>query len=254
MDASKITSGTLDASRLPANLALLDRSPQTLSGEGIFSSSTQLSERLRLSGQESYESGNTDTDGFSLGLGVNRAADLKTLLGIEITDYTYRDTLAKGNQPQKKVTAQQVEQVYPQAVNRSTDEVPDIYQWASIKDGWVELASDLKVGERVKLIGEKQQGIYPVLEVRDGAFRTDFQPKGDRGFVYGREVDDFRTVDYEAIAMLNVSATQELHRELMALKSENAALRGKNTELERRLDGLERLLERLALAEIGGEE
>ena len=33
-------------------------------------------------------------------------------------------------------------------------------------------------------------------------------------FVYGREVKDFRNVDYEAIAMLNVSATQELNRRL----------------------------------------
>jgi hypothetical protein len=31
-------------------------------------------------------------------------------------------------------------------------------------------------------------------------------------FVYGREVNNFRTVDYEAIAMLNVSATQEQQR------------------------------------------
>ncbi len=28
-------------------------------------------------------------------------------------------------------------------------------------------------------------------------------------FVYGREVNDFHTVDYEALSMLNVSATQE---------------------------------------------
>jgi len=154
------------------------------------------------------------------------AADLKALLSIQVTDYIYRDTIAKGNRPQKKVIAQQVEQVYPQAVSQSTGEVPDIYQPATVKDGWVELATDLKVGERVKLICEKEKGVYPVLEVRDGAFRTDFQPEGDRVFVYGREVDDFRTVDYEAIAMLNVSATQELARKLDTKNAEIAELMG----------------------------
>jgi len=186
------------------------------------------------------------------------AEDLQTLLGIEVTDYTYRDTIAKGDRPQKKVIAQQVEQVYPQAVSQSTDEVPDIYQQAVVEDGWVQLDTDLKVGERVKLIGEKQQGVYAVMEVRDGAFRTGFQPKGEKVFVYGREVDDFRTVDYEAIAMLNVSATQEIYRELTQLKGENAELRQKvsrldelaqkNAAMESRLVALEKLITRQQLA------
>ena len=50
-------------------------------------------------------------------------------------------------------------------------------------------------------------------------------------FVYGREVKDFRTVDYEAIAMLNVSATQELARKLAAKDAELTKLRAELTEL-----------------------
>jgi hypothetical protein len=160
------------------------------------------------------------------------AADLKTLLGIQITDYTFKDTIAKGNRPQKKVIAQQVEKVFPQAVSRSTDEVPDIYKPADIKDGWIQLVTDLKVGERVKLIGDKEQGVYAVLEVRDGAFRTSFKPAAEKVFVYGREVKDFRSVDYEAIAMLNVSATQELARKLEAESSEVAELKQELAELK----------------------
>jgi hypothetical protein len=159
------------------------------------------------------------------------AHDLATLLGIEVTDYTFIDTIAKGNRLHKKVIAQQVEKVFPQAVSQSTNEVPDIYKRATVQDCWVQLATDLKVGERVKLIGDKEQGIYPVLEVRDGAFRTDFKPKSDKVFVYGREVNDFRTVDYDAISMLNVSATQELARQVDAQKSELTELRGELDKL-----------------------
>ena len=159
------------------------------------------------------------------------AADLQTLVGIQVTDYTYIDTIAKGNRPQKKVIAQQVEKVFPQAVSQSTNEVPDIYKRATIQDGWVQLATDLKVGERVKLIGDNEKGIYPVLELRAGAFRTGFKPATDKVFVYGREVGDFRTVDYDAIAMLNVSATQELARKVEAQKSELTALRAELAKL-----------------------
>ena len=116
--------------------------------------------------------------------------------------------------------------------------VPDIYVTATIVNGWVQLATDLQVGERVRLIAAQQEGIYEVLEVNAAAFRTEFQPADSEVFVYGREVDDFRTVDYDALTMLNVSATQQLKTDtdaqLAALQQENAALRSRLQALEAR--------------------
>jgi hypothetical protein len=171
------------------------------------------------------------------------AMDLRTLLDIEITDYRHKDVIAKGNGTYKKVIGQQVAKVFPQAVSKHTEVVPDIYQPAPIQDGWVALATDLKKGERVKLITATGEGIYEVLEVAQDKFRTDFKPEGNRVFVYGREVKDFLTVDYEAISMLNVSATQQIKKEkdeeVKALQDENAALRRQLAEQEKRLAELE---------------
>ncbi|HEX8845926.1 MAG TPA: tail fiber domain-containing protein [Pyrinomonadaceae bacterium] len=169
------------------------------------------------------------------------ATDLRTLLGIEITDYRYKDVIGKGHDTYKKVIGQQVEKVFPQAVSKQTGVVPDIYRQASIRDGWVALATALKRGERVKLITEKGvEGVHEVLEVTSDKFRVDFKHEGEQVFVFGREVRDFRTVDYEAIAMLNVSATQQLKKlmdeEVKALRAENAGLRA-------RLDALESAVE-----------
>ncbi len=161
--------------------------------------------------------------------------DLATLAGIEVSDYTYRDTYGKGSGKEKKVVAQQVEQVFPQAVKRGTDALPDIYKPAEVKDGWVHLATDLKVGDRVRLIGKATEGTYEVLEVAEGKFRTDFKTGGDGVFVYGREVNDFRSVDYDAIAMLNVSATQELHRRLEKEVAVNAEQAARIADLEKRM-------------------
>ena len=88
----------------------------------------------------------------------------------------------------------------------------------------------------MKLIADKAEGVHEELEVTKEKFRTDFKPEGDKVFVYGREVDDFRTVDYDAIAMLNVSATQQIKKELDA---EVQALRAENVALKARLDALE---------------
>jgi hypothetical protein len=176
--------------------------------------------------------------------------DLASLMGIEVTDYQFKDFALNGSGNQKKVIAQQVETVFPQAVSKSRDVVPDIYIKAAIKEGWIALQTDLKMGERVRLIAPEGEGIFEVLEVTNGTFRTKFMPEGDEVFVFGREVNDFRTVDYDAIAMLNVSATQQIKREkdaeIQALRDENAALRrelaAKDASLETRLIALERRL------------
>lgn len=166
----------------------------------------------------------------------NGQQDLDTLQQIQITNYTLKDKVAKGAQKYKKVIAQQVEKVYPLAVSRTTDVVPDIYKMAPIQDGWVSLTTDLKKGDRVRLIADKTQGVHEVLEVAQGRFRTAFKPEGKDIFVYGREVKDFRVVDYEAISMLNVSATQQLKKEKDA---EVKALQTENADLRARLDALE---------------
>lgn len=172
------------------------------------------------------------------------AVDLATLLKLQVTDYTFKDAVAKGSRPQKKLIAQQVEQIYPQAVGRLTDVVPDIYRIAPIQNGWVTLANDLKPGERVRLIGKEATDVFEVTEATPEGFRTAFAGDGTEVFVYGREVKDFRSLDYEAIAMLNVSATQELAKQLAAKSARVDALNDEVAALKARLAELENLVRR----------
>ncbi|MCI4669487.1 MAG: tail fiber domain-containing protein [Bacteroidia bacterium] len=182
--------------------------------------------------------------------------DLSTLMQIEVTDYRLRDSIAKGNKAIKKVIAQQVAEVYPQAVSRNlTEVVPDIYQRAELREGWIMLATDLKAGERVKLITEKASEVYKVTAVEKDRFQvsnlTSDSTSGltSQVFVYGREVDDFHTVDYEAISMLNVSATQEQQRRIEALEAANEAIQLQNAELKAQMQALRNLEARLQALE-----
>ena len=91
-------------------------------------------------------------------------------------------------------------------------------------------------------------------------FRTDFAEDAGQVFVYGREVKDFRVVDYEAIAMLNVSATQELNRRLEAqaeqirrqttrlteLEQQHQAQAGRITDLEQQASEIARMWQQMA--------
>lgn len=147
--------------------------------------------------------------------------DLQSLLQIEVTDYYYRDKIVNGDRQQKKVIGQQVATVFPQAVKTHTDVVPDIFKPASIADGWVSLrAHGLQVGERVRLLLEGvEPQIYTIEAVTPDSFQVSLYSEGEV-FVYGREVNDFHVVDYDALAMLNISATQELYKIIDALKIE----------------------------------
>jgi hypothetical protein len=147
--------------------------------------------------------------------------DLNTLLKIQVTDYSYKDKIQQGFGQHKKVIGQQIARIFPQAVKTHTDVIPDIYREAIISGDWVQLPDHgLSVGERVRLLWkDSEMMIYNIEEASKDSFRVPLQFEGEI-FVYGREVDDFHVVDYEAISMLHVSATQELYKIIQGLKQD----------------------------------
>lgn len=162
---------------------------------------------------------------------TNNKQDLETLAKIEITNYTLKDTLSKGNTCYKKVIAQQVAKVYPQAVNQITDIIPDIYKQAIMKNGYISVENNLKAGEKVKIIFSDQERILTVKEANASGFEVDLKQSGNV-FVFGRQVNDFNTVDYEALSTLNISATQELLKKIEALQNAVELLKDENKTLK----------------------
>ncbi len=194
-----------------------------------------------------------DIQGFS-----DNAADLEILKKIKITNYQFKDKIRNGDITQKKVIAQQVAEVYPQAVTSNTTEiVPDIMQRAIINEkGWVEtlhcnVCTTIKKGDKVQILFDEKKELLEVKEVKENTFRV--KPITDNQspitiFVYGRQVNDFHTVDYEAISMLNVSATQQLAKENEDLKQQVQLLQEKVTQLTQetqKIDALEAMLKQL---------
>ena len=111
------------------------------------------------------------------GLSDNEA-DLTTLMQIEVMDYIYKDTITKGNVPQKKAIAQQIAKIFPQAVSTDNVEViPNVMQMATIENDWVTLenfpiAIEVKVGDKVKLIFENSEEVVEVEAVKRNSFKV----------------------------------------------------------------------------------
>jgi uncharacterized coiled-coil protein SlyX len=92
--------------------------------------------------------------------------------------------------------------------------------------------------------------IVEVLEARPERFRVDLPEEAtptEEIFVFGREVKDFMSVDYDALAMLNISATQELNRKILKLEEElaekNKTISAMEESFEARLISLEKRLD-----------
>lgn len=168
------------------------------------------------------------------------ASDLKLLRRLRITDYTMRDRVQFGNQAFKKIIAQELEEVFPQAVHQHTGFLPDIYANAnqvqrqgealliSLPAGLPQAAT---AGQRLKLIGPVGEVLATLAEAAEAGSQQLLVSGADsladtpnEVFVFGLEHADVRTVDYEAVAMLNVSATQALARQVEELHQQNAAL------------------------------
>ena len=169
--------------------------------------------------------------------------DLQTIMSLKITDYRMKDAM-KDDKPYKKVIAQEVKEVYPQAVSFTTETVPDIYSMSTIKEGVVKMQNTLEKGDQIKLIMQDKEGMFDVIEANENSFKINESLSGEV-FVYGRRVNDFHTVDYEALNTLNISATQELYRIIQAQKEQIEALQKENGSLKASVENNEQEIEKI---------
>lgn len=187
--------------------------------------------------------------------------DLSILNKISITDYQMIDRV-QDKQDYKKVIAQEVAEVFPQAVLNSRRIIPNVYEQAGtfqFANGVLTVtttkAHDFATGNEIDLVTpEGRLSNIKVMSVKDAhTFTVAAEKAPSNVFVYGKYVDDFKSVDYDALSMLNISATQEMYRQIQQLQQENAALRNENGALRTQSASIESRLSKVE-AMLNGEE
>ena len=171
---------------------------------------------------------------------TNNEKDLNTLSKIQITDYKLKD-IHLGQNEQKKVIAQQLDTVYPQAViTQNTPKLmPTVYDYPKevvIEGNNIRLVLNkaneyIKKGEKLVLRFKNKEYHINVLSIQNNEIGLDKNEELIKRndikdlFIYGTFVNDSKSVDYEAISMLNVSATQALLKKVNNLETENNDLK-----------------------------
>jgi hypothetical protein len=149
---------------------------------------------------------------------------------LKVTDFRYIDKIGNGNSLKQGFVAQDVEKVLPEAVHTSEGYIPDIYQLAKnfseTEDGsfmiTVDKSVNLEKGDVVKLMLPNGEINRKVLRINSSHSFTTESVEGNPQsvFVYGKEVDDFRSLDYDRIFTIGIGAVQALSRENDQLKAE----------------------------------
>ncbi len=170
--------------------------------------------------------------------------DLQLINNIEVSDYYMIDSKGGTVNKQKKLIAQDIEKIFPQVVSYSTNFVPNIFKYCDSiffsdkKSVKVFVKNDFKIGDvvMVKLRRILSDSSYSDLEtmvcdvihsdVSSFVFNCENIGKFSdlesdvKMFIYGKRVDDYRSVDYDGVSTLNISATQELSKVIATQEAE----------------------------------
>jgi hypothetical protein len=159
--------------------------------------------------------------------------DLATVRQLQITDYRKVDKVQFGGRLEKGVIAQEVEGIVPEAVSTSTNYIPNIYAKATAvsctnQTLLVTMAKPhgLAVGDQVELITDQE-----TLRVRVTAVPSPLVFAVEAGksaaaqvFVYGKEVGDYRSVNYDRLFTTGLGAIQELAKRMDAVEAREARM------------------------------
>jgi hypothetical protein len=141
--------------------------------------------------------------------------------------FKYIDYVQKGTINNYGVIAQEIEKIIPEVVNSHKDYIPNIYKNVDKYDNdllrlYIK-TDELSVGDNIKIYDINNKYHYKkIIEIAEDYIVID-EPienyeEGTDVFIFGKEVDEVKNVNYEALFVINIKATQELHQRLRALE------------------------------------
>ena len=147
--------------------------------------------------------------------------NLSIINSLQVKSYSLREDAS--NTPRIGFIAQDVQDVFSQVVGKSKQVVPNIMKMTDkIEANVVTLSNHgLNTGILIRFVKESGSFIETKITsiIDNNSFEIEENITDDKIFIYGTEVDDFLSIDYNQIFSVAVGAIQELSAENTALKS-----------------------------------
>jgi len=167
---------------------------------------------------------------------VDDTSALDILRQIQPKRYNYVDRQNRGDSPVWGFIAQQISSVLDYAVDTTVQYIPNIYEEADVaSDNHTitlneKTTADLAVNMKVRLIKTDKSSvettITSIVDSKNFTVESDLTDAKheDKIFVYGIQVDDFHSLNKDAIFTVATAALQEVDRQLQAERQKVANL------------------------------
>jgi len=173
---------------------------------------------------------------------------------LNIVQYNWVDKAKTTKKYEEGLIAQEVEKIIPEAVTKIKEFIPNIYQLADSYELIIEneilvaisKVTDLIIGDKVKMFTESGKELYGCIsEINNKQLKIitteSLEYNMGRIFLYGKEVADFHTVDYDRVFTVGIAAIQELSKQNDERKKEIQFLKIENEKLKSGLDRIRSL-------------
>lgn len=123
------------------------------------------------------------------------------------------------------VVAQEIEELYPEAVKTCSEFIPSVYKIVPCtkkEDGWLLETDAFEKGDHIRCVLRDGKFLETdVVGLVNGAALISTESElGNEVFVYGKKVNDFKTIDYNQLTCIALSLVSGLRAELSGLKAE----------------------------------
>lgn len=152
---------------------------------------------------------------------VDTTTALDLVSGLEVKKYKYIDDVSNGEKSTYGFIAQDIEGTLGEAVKTCQEFLPNIFKTVSVIDNVLQgtfTNVEINVGTLLRIVDSEDTHHHKkVASILDNGFikLTSDEPLPDgKYFVYGTQVDDFKTVSYDTIFSITVGAVQELKKRL----------------------------------------
>ena len=177
---------------------------------------------------------------------INDNKALNIFRKIKPCNYLMKDEVIYQNKPHWGLIADEVQNIFPEAVSNTTNHIPNIYQLCNYKEGHLIFNKEIDINEgdfNFKIINSKEHKLeFNGRKVSKFSIKLLFKtgeevPQEDEKlFCYGYEVDDFQAVEYQAITSLAYGALQEVDRIQQINISKIQKLEEENTKLKNEIE------------------
>jgi len=147
--------------------------------------------------------------------------------------FQFKDIVQKGSATMYGFISQEVHDVLPHAAKTTIDTLPNIYTFSPVLSDLLSFDTTLLeydasgiLFSKLKIIqSDNSESFVQILSVLDATtVRIDRNFDCDKVFVYGQEVNNFHTLERDAIWTVSAAALQEVDRQLQAEKQKTATL------------------------------